>query len=321
MSIAVEPQGVMVGIDVGKYDLAVDAEGWRRCRQFANDPAGWSVLLKALPDGVACVVIEATGGYEKGLRRALQAAGYPLHVAHPVRVRAFATAHGVLAKTDPIDSAILRRYGRAMAPFPARADTAEREQLQGLLRRRAQLIEQRKAEGNRLDKHIGAAVEASVQRHIAWLSDELRLLDDALDNLLASNPGLGDQAALLQSVRGVGRQTALTMLADLPELGQCNAAKLTALAGLAPFARDSSTINRRRRVRGGRAHLRRVLYMAAVSAIRHNPDLKRFYERLRGRGKPGKVALVAVMRKLLLTLNAVVARQTPWTTDKPALVA
>ena len=312
-------RGVMVGIDIGKFRFECHIEGQAGTSNHTNSAADFEGFEQSLPDAVAWIVLEATGGYEKPLSRYLQGCGYRVHVAHPVRVRAFATAHGVLAKTDPIDARVLSDYGRAMAPFELRVESAERQQLQSLIRRRTQLVEQRKAETNRLDKTTEPGAIASLHRHLAWLDEELKLLEGELEAMLQTHKRLMAQVALYESVCGVGRQSSLTLLADLPELGQANEKALTALVGLAPYARDSSTLKKRRRIRGGRPTVRRVLYMAAVSAIRYNPDLGPFYQRLRKRGKPGKVAIIAVMRKLLLVLNAVARRQTPWEVNPPSL--
>lgn len=316
-----ERMSVMIGIDVGKRVFEVHVEGMKGTHSYSNSEEGIAKFIETLRCAVDWIILEATGGYERLLRRQLTGKGLKVHVAHPVRVRAFATAHAVLAKTDPIDARLLSRYGRAMAPFQGRVNELEREPLQGLLRRRAQLIEQRKAEQNRRDKYLDEAIQASLERHLRWLNEELSTLEARLNQWLERKLSLQAQLALYQSVRGVGRQTALTMLADLPELGHSNSKSLTALVGLAPYARDSSTLNKPRRIRGGRPTVRRVLYMAAVSAIRHNPSLKAFYDRLRRRGKPAKVALVAVMRKLLLILNSIAMRQQPWTEAPPPAVS
>ncbi len=311
-------RGVMVGIDIGKFRFECHIEGQSGTSSHANAATYFETFEQSLPDAVAWIVLEATGGYEKRLRRYLQGCGYRVHVAHPVRVRAFATAHGMLAKTDPIDAQVLSDYARAMAPFALQVETAERQQIQVLIRRRTQLVEQRKAETNRLDKTTEPSAIASLHRHMAWLDEELKLLEAELEAMLQTHPRLMAQVALYESVCGIGRQSSLTLLADLPELGQANEKALTALVGLAPYARDSSTLKKRRRIRGGRPTVRRVLYMAAISAIRYNPDLRPFYQRLRKRGKPGKVAVIAVMRKLLLVLNAVARRQTPWEPNRSA---
>lgn len=318
MSIPNNEPAVMVGVDVGKHHFEVAIEGSRRTRSWANTAAGIEGFMGWLAGPVAWIVLEATGGYERALRRCLQDSGFDVHVAHPVRVRAFATAHGVLAKTDSIDAHLLVRYGRAMAPFETCSGSLEQERLQALMRRRRQLVDQRKAELCRLDKGLDALAQACIQRHRVWLDEEIAIVKRDLEGLLTQYPQLAAQAALLESVRGIGRQSALTVLADLPELGQSNVKSLTGLVGLAPYAKDSSTLSKPRRIRGGRPTVRRVLYMAAISAIQHKPDMKTFYQRLRARGKPAKVALVAVMRKLLLTLHAIAIRQTPWTPENPA---
>ena len=303
----------LVGIDVGKYAHEVHRLGSRSTHRFGAEELDELLSWLPRPEVVRAVVLEATGGYEHALVQRLQSAGYAVHVAHPVRVRAYATAQGQLAKSDPIDAMQLSAYGAAMWPLQIlqRSDAAQR--LRALKRRRDQLLEERKAEHNRLDKTPDELARASIRRHLEWLDQELAALDEALDACVAGDEQLHTCAELMQSIKGVGRQSALTLIGELPELGRLSGPQLVALTGLAPYARDSSTLSRKRYIRGGRARVRQVLYMAAVCASQHNPSLRAFYLRLRQRGKPAKLALTAVMRKLLLQINAVVRRQTPWT--------
>lgn len=305
-------EGVFIGVDVGKYDLEAYQDGQSSTQRFSNSTEGFDRLLSGFPDHVAWIIIEATGGYEKNLQLYLQQAGYRVHVAHPVRVRAFATAHGIAAKTDPIDARVLAQYGRAMESLTAAANVEEITQLQSLNRRRRQLVEARDAERSRIDKIVSPQALDSIERHLRWFTEEIHHIESEIDTLLEDHQELKSQVLLYESVKGIGRQTAVTLLTDLPELGDLEGKSITALVGLAPYARDSSTLKRHRKVRGGRIRVRNALYMAALVSTRHNPDLKQFYERLRAKGKPGKVALTAVMRKLLLILNAIAKRQTPW---------
>ena len=273
---------------------------------------------------VELVVCEPTGGYEEPMVRGLRQGGIPVHMAHPNKVRAFARASGRMAKTDRLDAQVLSRYGEvfASAETPegaASGEEPEREELRALLRRRRQLVDQRVQERNRLDRAWNPGVRASTQRHIDWLDQEIAALDREYREALESSEELAAKAELYRSVPGIGALTAATLVADLPELGRGESKGLCSLVGLAPWSRDSGQQRGYRAVRGGRSGVRRALYMAALSVIRSQGELARFYQALRKRGKAGKVALVAVMRKLLLHLNAIARRATPWTPNHPQL--
>ena len=307
-----EGQKVVAGIDVGKHNLDVSVSAGP-VQRFANTAAGITELLKWLTDQrVTLAVCESSGGYERGLVCRLRTSEVGLHVAHPNKVRAFAKACGQDAKTDGLDAQVQSRYGELFDVLATSAQAEESLVLRDLLTRRQQLMGQRVQELNRLEKGLTGALRRSCERHIAWLEKEIGRLDKLYEAQLAQHAALADQATLYQSVQGVGRLTAATLVAWLPELGQCNGKALTALVGLAPWAHDSGRQRGYRAIRGGRGSVRRALYMAALSAVRHNAELRCFYRRLRQRGKPGKVALTAVMRKLLLQLNAVAQRATPW---------
>lgn len=303
---------VVAGIDVGKRELVVWLTG-RGARRFGNQAEGIRALRDWLrADGVTQVVCEATGGYEGRVVERLRADGMAVHVAHPNRVRSFAQALGQGAKTDPLDAQVLAMYGEMFEVEGQSAPDSASRELRELVGRRQQLVQQRVQERNRLEKGLSGANKKSCERHVAWLDKEIARLDNALQALVRRHSQLSQRAALYQSVSGVGALTAATLLAYLPELGQGCGKGLTALAGLAPWSHDSGQHKGRRAIRGGRGTVRRALYMAALSAIRFNPELKGFYRRLRRRGKLGKVALVAVMRKLLLQLHALARRGTPW---------
>ena len=306
---------LIVGIDVGKSRLDASAGGGE-VRPFANDGAGIAGLLEWLAARkIGLVVCEPTGGYEEPLVQGLRRAGIPVHLAHPNKVRAFAQASGRLAKTDRIDAQVLSRYGQvfASAEVSQPEEEPEREEVQALLRRRRQLVEQRVQERNRLDRAWNPGVRASTQRHIDWLDQEIAALDREYREALQSSEELARRAALYRSVPGIGELTAAILVANLPELGRGEGRGLCSLVGLAPWSRDSGRQRGYRAVRGGRSGVRRALYMAALSVIRRQGELGRFYQGLRERGKAGKVALVAVMRKLLLHLHAIARRGTPWT--------
>ena len=305
---------VVAGIDVSKATLDVSvSEG--PVRRFENSRSGIRSLLKHIDRmGVTRAVCESTGGYERLLVSRLKATVIGVQVAHPLRVRAFARACGYEAKTDPLDAQVLSRYG-VVFPEPdthEQEGDEEREELRQLLSRRRQLVEQRVQDRSRLDKGISASVGKSTRRHISWLDKEIERLDKEYIELLKRSDNLCRQADLYRSVPGVGQLTAATLVAYLPELGQRDGKALTSLVGLAPWSRDSGKKRGNRSIRGGRSTVRAVLYMAAMSVIRVEGVNKRFYQGLRKRGKVGKVALVAVMRKMLLHLNAVARRGTPW---------
>lgn len=313
----------IVGVDVGKDQLDVFIDGVNRGGEFSNAAHGIDQILTLINDlgdqgdCVEQVICEATGGYERALCRALIAAGHPVHIAHANKVRAFATAQGILAKTDRLDAQVLATYGRVFSPPATAIADPARLRLRSLLQRRRQLLSARTREHNRLETADAAPLRGSLQRHIQWLGDELSQLDKAWQQALAEQHTLTRHAALYESVRGIGQLTAATLVAELPELGHLEHKSLTALAGLAPYSKDSGRQRGYRRIRAGRPVVRTCLYMAALSATRYNPELRDFYRRLRARGKPGKVALVAVMRKLLVILNSIARRQTPWQETAP----
>lgn len=311
---------IVAGIDVGKQDLVVSvARG--PVRRFPNTPPGiTAVLTWVRGQAVTQVVCEATGGYEGLLVQRVRATELTVAVAHPTKVRAFARAVGQGAKTDPLDAQILAHYGAVFELPVAAAQEDASAEVRALLGRRQQLLDQRTQEQNRLEKGLQGRVKKSCQRHLAWLDKELKHLEEEYQQAVQAKPELAKRAALYQSVRGVGVLTAATLLAYVPELGQGSGKAVTALVGLVPWAADSGTHRGYRAIRGGRGLVRRALYMAALSVIRTHTDLGQFYQGLRRRGKPGKVALVAVMRKLLLRLHAIAHRGTPWVAEgAPAL--
>jgi len=298
----------IAGIDVGKHFLDVSI-GNEPVQRYENTGSGHRFLILSLQDkGVTQVVCEATGGYERPLVTELQVHSIDVHVAHPNKVRAYAKALGRLAKTDRLDADVLRLYGEHLEPVSQAPQTEETLELRVLVRRRQQLVRMRTEEKNRLEHEQSE----SVLRHIAWLDAELRDIEQAYRRHLGEAEQLARQATLYQSVRGIGELTAVTLLSELPELGQLSGPAITSLVGLAPWSQDSGQRQGYRAIRGGRASVRKALYMSALSAIRYDNGVKTFYLGLRKRGKPGKVALVAVMRKLLLMLNAVGKRGTPW---------
>lgn len=303
---------IVAGIDVAKKRLDVSvAQG--PVRSFYNTAEGIEALLTwVMSTGATEAVCESTGGYERKVARRLQEQGLLVHLAHPNKVRSFARAAGYEAKTDNLDARVLSRFGEVFQLANKMPHDEDNQGLRDLLKRRKQLVDQRVQELNRLEKCLSGGVVYSTERHIIWLDEEIARMDEEYRKALSENHHLSEMVALYQSVPGVGVLTAASLVAYLPELGQCDGKALTSLVGLAPWARDSGQQHRYRSIRGGRGAVRRVLYLAALSAIRYNKEMNSFYRGLRNRGKAGKVALVAVMRKLLLLLNAVAHRGTPW---------
>jgi transposase len=305
------PQSIPVvhlGVDVAKSELVVDLLG--TIRAFANDTKGIAALLKAAVRTAPAVhlVCEATAGYERPLAAAAVLAGIPVSVVQPQRVRSFARSLGRLAKSDPLDAAMLSRFGTHATPVPMEPKDAIRQQLDELVRTRAELVESLQRELNRAGHHVLPAVARIHKDLAARYRKHIAALDAAAAKLIASSPELAKADELLRDVAGVGDQTSRVLLALLPELGRTGRRGIAALAGLAPYDHDSGKTKGKRFIQGGRGRVRKVLHMAALVAARCNPVLKVVYLRLRQAGKPFKVALVAVARKLLIHLNSIMEK-------------
>ena len=303
---------IFVGIDVSKksLDLAVRPTGqqWH----LNNTAIAISDLvgqLQALHP--TRIVIEATGGHETAAAVALLAAGLPVAVVNPRQVRDFARSLGKLAKTDQIDAAILAHFGDAIRPDVRELPDEQTQQLQAILVRRRQLIEMLVAEKNRLPL-APTSVQPRIEAHMTWIEDELDELDGDLKNRLQASPAWHAKDDLLRSVKGIGVVTATTFLAELPELGTLNRKQIAALVGVAPFNCDSGKMHGKRAIWGGRACVRNALYMATLSASRHNPIIRAYYQHLLAAGKLKKVALIACMRKLLTIVNAMLRSGKAW---------
>jgi transposase len=302
-----------VGIDVSKEWLDVHLLAADSAERFANSAEGQQALAERLaPLSVERVVLEATGGYERLLVAVLGTAGLPVVVVNPRQVRDFAKALGKLAKTDRIDAAVLARFAAAVRPALRPLPGESERKLRETLARRAQLIGMRTMEMNRLQQAQASKVRHDVQAVVNFLDKRLRTIDDELDTLIKASPLWQEKTDLLKTVPGVGDNTARTLVADLAELGLCSRQQIAALVGVAPLNRDSGSLRGQRTTWGGRAVVRRALYMATLSASRHNPPIRAHYERLRQAGKKKKVALVACMRKLLTILNAILRDRKPW---------
>ena len=304
-----------VGIDVSKaiLDVAVLPAGERQ--SVANDEPGIGALVAHLRGlRPALIVCEASGGLELAMVSALAASRLPLVVVNPRQVRDFAKATGKLAKTDRLDAQVLARFGEAVHPAPRALKDEQAQELEALLTRRRQLVEMLTAEGNRR-RLARKRVRVDIDAHIRFLKARLKDTDGQLKALIEASPLWRAKEGLLQSVPGVGPVLATTLLASLPELGTLNRREIAALVGVAPLARDSGTFRGSRCVWGGRRHVRAVLYMGTLAAVRCNPVLRAFHRRLREAGKKPKVALTACMRKLLTILNAMMREGSAWNPD------
>ncbi len=298
---------VYLGADVSKATIDLGCPPFAVPASIPNDPAGYRSLIKILGRSPAPVhvVCEATGPYHKAFVAALHQAGVVVSVVNPRLPRDFARSRNQLAKTDKIDALILAAYGQRMQPAPTPQPDARMTLLDDLVTRRTQLVEDRAREKNRLQQTTCAEALASLKLHLRHLDGQIEKLLVRIAEVVESAPDLRAKVARLIAVQGVGTLTASALLAALPELGTLSKNEVTALAGLAPFNRDSGAYRGTRSIRGGRSEVRRALYMAAFSASRRNPILQAVYQRLRANGKAHKVALTAVMRKLLVHLNAI----------------
>jgi transposase len=308
-----------VGIDVSKRGLDVAVFGQAQTYKFENDANGiakLAVWLKSL--GPCRVVFEATGGYERRAAKALREVTAEVAVVNPTRVRRFAEALGVLAKTDKIDARIIAHFGQVTRPAANGKQSPLEERLSACVERRRQLVSQSAAEKNRLST-CPEWMREDIQEHLDWLKEHIQALELEIQSCIAQNAEWQKRADIADSMPGIGPVTAATLVADVPELGLLNRQKIAALIGLAPFNRDSGPKRGKRRIFGGRASVRRTLYMAALSAIRFNEVIRTFYQSLRKRGKEKKVAIVACMRKMLVILNTMVRKMQMWQARKPKL--
>lgn len=305
--------GLFVGIDVARDRLDVHVRPTGERFTLGNEEAGHRELGRRLHGlGPALIVLEATGGYEVPVTAALASMGLPVVVANPRQIRDFARATGQLAKTDALDAEALARFAEGVQPPVRLLPTAQAQALGELVTRRRQLLEMLLAEQNRQRQLVDRRLRQQIAAHITWLRQALAEADRDLDEAIRSSPVWRAKDDLLRSVPGVGDVTAHTLIAEVPELGSLGRRQIAALIGVAPLNRDSGTLRGRRMIAGGRPQVRRVLYMAALAAIRYNPIIAAFYGRLTAAGRPKKVALVAAMRKLLTILNAILRESRPW---------
>lgn len=304
---------IFVGIDVAKDRLDVHVQPSGEAFSVSRDDAGLADLVRRLqPLGATLIALEATGGYEVVVAATLAAAALPVAVINPRQIRDFARATGRLAKTDALDAQAIAGFAAAVRPAARAVANGQARVLRELVARRRQLVEMLGAEHNRRRLIEEPTLQRRLDAHIRWLERALRELEDDIDTTVRSSPLWRATEDLLRSVPGIGPITAHTLIADLPELGQLDRRKIAALVGVAPINRDSGTLRGRRMIAGGRAAVRHVLYMATLAAIRHNPVIAAFYQRFVTAGRPGKLALTAAMRKLLVILNAILRDQRPW---------
>lgn len=311
------PKDGHVGIDVGKSWLDVARWGNEEVWRVANNEAGIAQLIQRLEEWKPqLVAVEATGGYEQLVVQTMLLKGIAVAVVNPTRVRALSKAIGKLAKTDVIDARLIAEYAFKIQPEALAPQKAQEIRLKALITRREQLVEMSAAEQNR----VGTAtnnMQEDIREHIAWMNSRIEELEAQIKALIDSQAEWKIQVKRLDDIQGVGLITAVTVVAEMPELGQLDRQKIAALAGLAPFNRDSGQKRGKRRIFGGRKGIRRVLYMACLSAIRYNAVIRSFYQRLIEKGKVFKVAITACMRKLLTIMNALARDQVDWRAPLP----
>lgn len=302
-----------VGIDVSKSTLDVCIEPAVQTLHVAYDEVGIKQIVVRLKEiNPTLIVMEATGGLEVRIATELASKGLPVAVINPRQARDFAKATGQLAKTDLVDAAVLAAFAQAIRPQARPLKDADTRALDDMVGRRRQLIDMRVQETLRLGTAASKPLEKSLKKHIAWLDKQIAEIDSDLTNRLRESDAWRAKDDLLRGIPGVGPVTTLTMLAKCPELGKLNRREIAALAGVAPLANDSGKHRGKRFIWGGRADVRAVLYMAAISAIRYNDTIKAFADRLKQAGKPPKVVIVACMRKLLIIMNSMLKNNTPW---------
>lgn len=308
------PIAATAGIDISKEHLDVALHPGAAARRFGNDHAGHTALLRWLaPLALVRVVFEATGPYHRLLERRLADAGVPFAKLNPRHARRFAQAIGKLAKTDRVDAAMLARFGALLEPETRRLRSQALDQLAELVTARRMLVRDRTATTNRAKTLSIALLKRQAEQRLKHIARQLNALDIEARALVASDPMLARRLVILTTIPGIGEATAIALIADMPELGQMDAKQAASLAGLAPVARQSGTWRGKSAIRGGRAHLRQALYMPALVAARFNPDLKASFAVLTAAGKPAKVAITAIMPRLIVLANALLRDDRTWT--------
>jgi len=311
--MTISKKKAFIGIDVSKASLDVWDSQSQKHLTVENSKAGLQKLIKALPNpSESTIVIEATGVYHRLAHIALTQAGFPVSVINPYRSRKFADALGMLAKTDKVDAKVLALYGERIVPKTSLPPSEEVAQLKELVQARRQLVEAKKSALNQAKNTELQCLEDLSCEHIALLERQIEAVEAEARKVIQSCPKLTRKAEIMASVKGVGPVLTATLLSDMEELGQLEAREVGSLCGVVPFNRDSGSFRGKRQIKGGRFYVRSMLYMAAQSARRHNGDLRIVYDRLVGKGKPKKVALVAVMRKLAILINRLIMENRTW---------
>jgi transposase len=309
---------IFVGLDVSKQHLDVAVRPHNRHFISPNDDRGIKQLVKRLAAlNPQLIVLEASGGYEFLVTAALAEAKLPVTMVNPQTVRKFAGATGKLAKTDKIDAQVLAHFAETLRPELRPLPDQDHQVLKAALQRRQQVVKMITQEENRLEKTFIPAMRQDIEEHLAWLRQRLKELNRDLNDHIRQSPLWRDRDRLLQSFTGIGPVVSQAIIAQMPELGTLSGKKASALAGAAPYNRDSGRFRGKRMIRGGRSYLRRMLFMAAVVAIRFNPVIRSFYQRLTNAGKPKKLAIIACIRKIVVIINAMVKYNQPWNQFHP----
>jgi len=304
-----------MGVDISKKRLDVSYNA-NETAFYANDLQGFKKLLNSISDKkVTRVAMEATGGYERPLVQFLQEKGVAVSVVNAKRVRDYAKALGKLAKTDKIDSHVIRLFSEAINPKITEKLSDSQQSLDGLNLRRTQLVKQRSMEKQHVETVTNKDSKRSINRTIKFLDEEVKRIEEKINQLIHSDKTIQEKVNRLTSIKGIGPVVALAFVAELPELGTLSNKAMSALVGVAPFCRDSGSMRGKRTIWGGRSQVRSVLYMATLSAVRHNPAIKVFYDRLVNKGKPKKTALVACMRKIVTIANSMIKNNEDWNSD------
>jgi len=309
---------IFAGIDVSKEHLDVYLHPTGACRCFDNDTAGWRSLCRWLTDAhPQGVVYEATGSYHKGVERYLGEQGFPIARLDPRRARRFAEALGVNAKTDPVDARVLAEFGAFLKPATRDLLEPALEQLKELVAARRGLVQQATRTANKSKTVTSRLLKRQFRQSAKQIKSQIAEIDAECRDVISSDTVLAGRQEILLSIPAIGTITAMTLLADMPELGKLNDKQAASLMGVAPVARDSGSFHGKRHIRGGRAQVRQAVYMAALVATRFNADMKRKYDTLVENGKPPKVALTAVMRKLIILANALIRDNRNWSENRP----
>jgi len=301
-----------IGIDISKKKLDISFSD-NKTTSYSNDLSGFKQLLKQITDkDLTRVAMEATGGYERPLVQFLQEKGIAVSVVNAKRVRDYAKALGKLAKTDKIDSHIIRLFAEAIHPNVTEQLSESQQSLDSLTSRRSQLVKQRAIEKQHIETVTNKETKRSINRTLKFLDKEIGVIEEKINKLIDLDGDLKEKVNRLTTIKGIGPVVAVTIVSDIPELGALSNKEISALVGVAPFCRDSGTMRGKRTIWGGRSQVRSVLYMATLSAVKYNPAIKVFYDRLVNNGKPKKTALVACMRKLIIIANSMIRNNMEW---------